>query len=227
MSSPGGVLFDVDGTLVDTNYLHTVCWSEALRQKGNYAPAATIHRAIGMAGDLLLDHLLGSDRDHSADEEMASSHLALYRQYWGRLSPLPGAAELLRSCAEVGLQVVLVSSASDEELIALRRAIDADDAICAATTSEDAETGKPAPDIVAVALSRAGLQPDNAVLVGDSVWDGQAAHRAGLDFIGLTCGGTSEPELRDAHAVEVWPDPRALLAQLTSSRIGRLDRRIR
>lgn len=215
-----GVLFDVDGTLVDTTYLHAVCWGEALRQRGHHVPMATIRRAIGMSGDLLLDHLLGSDRDHSGDEEISAAHLTLYRQHWGRLDALPGAAALLRRCAASGLKIVLVSSASTEELAALRSALDADDVISLATTSEDAETGKPAPDIVHVALARAGLDAREAVFVGDSVWDGAAAHRAGMRFVGLTCGGTGEGELRDAHAVEVWRDPEALLAGLAASVIA-------
>jgi HAD superfamily hydrolase (TIGR01509 family) len=224
MTATAGVVFDVDGTLVDTNFLHTVCWSEALRQKGHDVPSSIIHRAMGMAGDLLLDHLLGSGRDHADDDEMTSSHLALYRQYWGRLRPLPGAADLLRGCADLDLRVVLATSASDEELDALRSALGADDVIEFATTSEDADTGKPAPDIVQEALRRAELDPDQAVLVGDSVWDGRAAHHAGVAFIGLGCGGTSEGELRSAHAREIWSDPRALLMNLGRSVIGQLGR---
>lgn len=118
--SPGGVLFDVDGTLVDTPYLHAVCWSEALRQAGHDVPMATTHRAIGMGSDELLDHLLGDDRDKAGDEMMSTAHLTLYKQFWGRLRPLPGARELLTECARRGLRVVLASSATQEELEALR-----------------------------------------------------------------------------------------------------------
>src|SRR5881394_2362489 len=124
-----GVLFDVDGTLVDTNYLHAVTWWEAARQHGYAVPAARVHRAIGMVSDKLLDHLFGPDRDRDRDETMRSAHLTLYRTYWERLSPLPGAAGLLRACAGRGLRVVLASSASKPELAALRRALDADDVV--------------------------------------------------------------------------------------------------
>jgi len=220
-----GVLFDVDGTLVDTPYLHAVCWAEALRQSGHPVPMATVHRAIGMGSDELLDHLLGEDRDRSADAELDTAHLTLYKQFWGRLLPLPGAADVLRSCSGRGLDTVLASSASDEELSALRSALDADDAITAATSSSDAGSGKPAPDILQAALDQSGLAPERVAFVGDAVWDGQAAARAGVVFVGVTCGGTSEAELRENGAVEVWRDPADLLAHLDHSVLGRLGAR--
>lgn len=220
-----GVLFDVDGTLVDTPYLHAVCWAEALRQNGHDVPMATVHRAIGMGGAELLDHLLGPDRDRGADEQLATAHLALYKQFWGRLRPLPSAAALMRWCAERGLRVVLASSASTEELAALRSALDADDVINTATSSSDAEAGKPRPDILQAALEQSGLAPDRVIFVGDSVWDGQAAARAGVRFVGVTCGGTSEAELRENGAVEVWQDPADLLAHVDDHALGALSRR--
>jgi len=114
-----GVLFDVDGTLVDTTYLHAVCWWDAFRANELYVPMANIHHGIGMGSDELLDHLLGEDRDRDLDETVIGAHLALYQQYWQRLRPLPGASELLRRCKSAGLQVVLASSASKEEFAAL------------------------------------------------------------------------------------------------------------
>ncbi|MDP9091879.1 MAG: HAD family hydrolase [Actinomycetota bacterium] len=215
-----GVLFDVDGTLVDTAYLHTVCWSEALRQVGRTVAMNHIHRGIGMGSAELLDHLLGAQRSHDQDETVKASHLALYKQHWGRLQKLPGAVELLRRCRHSNLAVVLASSASDEELSALRSALDADDLITASTSSGDADSAKPAPDILHAALERSGLDPERTVFVGDSVWDGAASARAGLTFIGLTCGGTSLAELTHAGAVEVWQDPADLLAHFADSAIG-------
>ncbi|NJC70312.1 HAD family hydrolase [Planosporangium thailandense] len=220
--STRGVLFDVDGTLVDTNYLHTVTWWEALRQAGHRVPMARIHRAIGMGSDKLLDHLLGPDHDRSADSTMRDAHLALYTTYWERLSPLPGAAALLRACASRGLRVALASSASEKELSALRRALDADAVIHTATSKDDAGSSKPDPDILTVALRKAGLSPDHALLVGDSVWDVVAADRAGLRCIGVTCGGTSAAELRDAGAIETYDDPEALCASLDASAIAKM-----
>src|SRR5689334_18182267 len=106
-----GVLFDVDGTLVDTTYLHAVAWWEALRQTGADVPMAKIHRGIGMGSDKLLDHLLGEDRDRDKDEEASTAHDVLYGAYWERLRPLPGATDLLKAVADRGLAVVLASSA--------------------------------------------------------------------------------------------------------------------
>jgi beta-phosphoglucomutase-like phosphatase (HAD superfamily) len=150
------VLFDVDGTLVDTNYLHTVAWWEAFAQAGHDVPMASIHRAIGMGSDRMLDALLPRDRDASADSDIKTSHSALYSVYWPRLRPLPGARRLLRACHDHGLQVVLASSADPHELEVLQAALDAGAAIGAATSSGDAQASKPAPDLVQVALDRAG-----------------------------------------------------------------------
>jgi HAD superfamily hydrolase (TIGR01509 family) len=219
---PAGVLFDVDGTLVDTTYLHAVCWGEALRQAGHDVPMAAVHRSIGMGSDEILDHLVGEKRDHSDDDALTTAHLTLYKQFWGRLRPLPGARELLRECAGRGLQVVLASSAAQEELDALRSALDADDAVTAATSSSDAGSGKPSPDILQAAMNETGLAADRVAFVGDAVWDAAAALRAGVPFVGLTCGGTSEAELRAAGAVEVWRDPAQLLTRLDVSLLGSL-----
>jgi HAD superfamily hydrolase (TIGR01509 family) len=220
-----GVLFDVDGTLVDTTYIHTVCWAEALLASGHVVPMHQVHHAIGMGSAELLDHLLGEGRDTDGDEEAIAGHLALYRQHWGNLRPLPGATELVRACADRGLKVVLASSASSDELDALRRALDADDAITAATSSSDADAGKPRPDILQAALDEAGLDADNVVFVGDAVWDGAAAARAGVAFLAVTCGGTTAADLREAGALEVWRDPAELLDAIGDSALGALSKK--
>ena len=138
------VLFDVDGTLVDTNYLHVVCWWEAFGQAGFDVPMARIHRAIGMGSDQLLDALLPEDRDRDEDGSVRAAHSALYATYWSRQRPLRGAPDLLRACKKRGLRVVLASSADEREFAALRAALDADDAIDAATSSADVSQSKPA-----------------------------------------------------------------------------------
>lgn len=147
-------------------------------------------------------------------------------QHWGRLNPLPGAAELGGECARRGLDVVLASSASKDELGALRSALDADNSVTAATSSSDADAGKPAPDILGAALEQSGLAPEHTVFVGDAVWDGAAASRAGVRSVALTCGGTLEADLRAAGAVEVWRDPAQLLEHLTDGAIGALIARV-
>lgn len=154
-----GILFDVDGTLVDTTFLHTVCWADALADAGHIVPMARIHHAIGMGSSELLDHLLGKDRDTDADDGVVAARLTLYRQHWGRLRRLPGAAQLLRACAGRGHQVVLASSASQDELAALRGALDCDDVISEATSSSDAEGGSPIPTFCKPRWSRPVSRP--------------------------------------------------------------------
>ncbi|MFE0592811.1 HAD family hydrolase [Micromonospora echinospora] len=217
MARSDGVLFDVDGTLIDTTYLHTVAWWEALRQFDHVVPMALIHRSIGMGSDRLLDHLLGPERDRASDDRLRGAHDSLFLEYADRLTPLPHAADLLRACAERGLRVVLATSAAEHEVRALRAALDADDVVDTVTSSADARQSKPAPDILVAALEQSGLAAERVVFVGDSVWDVAAAGRLGIPCIGLTCGGTGRAELAGAGAVEVYDDPGALLASLADS----------
>jgi HAD superfamily hydrolase (TIGR01509 family) len=217
MPKPAGVLFDVDGTLVDTTYLHTVSWWQAFRQANIDVSMARIHRAIGMGSDHLLDHLLGEQRDRGQDEDLIAAHTALQAVYWPRLRPTSGASDLLRACERRGLRVVLASSANGDELDALRTALDADDVIDAVTTADDVSSSKPAADIVHVALDKAGLSASEAVFVGDAVWDGYACAKADVAFAAVTCGGTSAAELAEAGAAEIYDDPAALLAAIDRS----------
>ncbi len=210
-------LFDVDGTLVDTNYLHAVTWWEAFAQAGHQVPMADIHRAIGMGSDQMLGKLLPSDRDTDADADMRAAHSTLYATYWSRLRPLPGATDLLRACKKRGLTVVLASSADEPEFNALRAALDAEDAIDAATFAGDVESSKPAPDLVEAALDRVGVPAQEAVFTGDTVWDVTACQKAGVPCIGLLSGGISRDELTEAGAAEVYPGPADLLAALRGS----------
>ncbi|CNF99003.1 haloacid dehalogenase superfamily enzyme%2C subfamily IA [Mycobacterium tuberculosis] len=211
------VLFDVDGTLVDTNYLHVTTWWQAFRQHGRTVPMSAVHRAIGMGSDKLLDHLLPDGRDHADDDAIRSAHTALYAQFWSRLTPFDGAADLLRACAGRGRRVVLASSAAAPELAALRAALDADDAIDEATSASEVGQSKPAPDLVELALERAGVPASRAVFVGDTRWDVEAAERAGMPCVCVLTGGWSPEELRKAGAAAVYDDPRALLDDLDAS----------
>ena len=225
MKDPEGpvraALFDVDGTLVDTNYLHAVTWWEAFAQAGHVVPMAEIHRAIGMGSGLMLDKLLPQDRDKGDDADIRAAHSALYATYRSRLRPLPGAADLLRVCKRQGLAVVLASSADEPEFNMLRAVLDAEDAIDAATFSGDVEASKPAPDLVQVALDKVGVPAGEAVFTGDTVWDVQACQKAGVPCIGLLSGGISRDELTSAGAAEVYPGPGDLLASLGESLLAR------
>lgn len=213
-----GVLLDIDGTLVDTTYLHTVSWFESLRQDGHPVTMALIHRAVGMGSDKILDYLLGPDHD-ADDEVLTAGHSAIFGQYRERLTPLPGAADLLRKFHDLGLKVGLASSASAKDIKALRRALDADDAITAVTGSADAAHSKPDPDILLAALDRLSLTPADVVFIGDAIWDVKAAAALDIECIALESGGTSEAELREAGAVAVYKDPADLLKQVSSSPI--------
>jgi HAD superfamily hydrolase (TIGR01509 family) len=218
---PAAALFDVDGTLVDTNYLNTVTWWEAFSQAGHDVPMALVHRAIGMGSDQMLDKLLPADRDKDSDPDIRTAHGALYAAYWSRLRPLPGAAGLLRACKKRGLLVVLASSADEREFTMLRTVLDAADAIDAATFSGDVETSKPAPDLVEAALSKIGIPAEKAVFVGDTVWDVQACQKASVPCIGVLSGGFSRDELTSAGAAEVYPGLAELQAAFPESLLGR------
>ncbi|MFJ4523339.1 HAD family hydrolase [Streptomyces sp. NPDC088810] len=213
-------VFDVDGTLVDTNHLHVVTWWEAFRQAGHDVPMHAVHRAVGLGSTDLIAHLLGDDRDPDQDAGLSAAHTALYGQYFDRLPALPGAGELLRRLHGDGWTVVLATSASGAELGALRRAIDADDAITGMASAEDVQQGKPAPEPVEHALELAGVPASRAVFVGDTVWDMQAGSKAGVRCVGLLCGGIARADLEEAGAQAVYADPADLLARLAGSPLG-------
>ena len=217
-----GVLFDVDGTLIDSSYLHTVAWWHAFNQAGHDVPMHRIHRLIGMGSEQLIDELLPADRDRDGDDAIGAAHGALFSVHWPGLKPTRGAAELLRRCTDAGLVVVLASSSNVTEVAAMREALGSDDLLTAVTTATDAEHSKPAPDIFAAALGAGNLRPEDAIVVGDARWDVESAWKLGLDAVCLTSGGISEAELREAGAVAVYADPQALLDDFENSPLGRL-----
>ncbi|MFH9729915.1 HAD family hydrolase [Streptomyces sp. NPDC017260] len=210
-------VFDVDGTLADTNHLHVATWWEAFRQAGHRVPMHAIHRAVGLASTDLIGHLLGEDRDTDQDARLSAAHKALYGQYYDRLPALPDAGELLRRLAGDGWKVVLATSAGGPELSALRRAIDADDAISATASADDVDAGKPSPEPVEHALELAGVPAERAVFVGDTVWDMRAGSRAGVRCVAVLCGGLPRADLEEAGADAVYADPADLLASLKES----------
>ena len=180
-----------------------------------------LHRAIGMGSDELLDHVLGASRNRDQDRDLVHAHRVLYQRHWPRLTTLPGARELLHDCADSGRAVALASSADDDELAALRQVLDCDDVIAAATAGSDVDRAKPAADLIKAALDKLGTVAQDALFVGDAVWDAIACNRAGVAFVGLVCGGTSAAELYAAGATEVWRDPQDLRTHLHLSVLGR------
>ncbi len=223
MTVKPAVLFDIDGTLVDSNYLHVHSWRCAFAEVGIAVEAWRIHRAIGMDGSTLVRSLSAGAPD-AAQQRLKDLHSRYYRQAAALLCPLPGAQQLLERVAALGLQVVLATSAPEDELAILREVLDRDNLVAAATSASDVDMAKPEPDIIAVALDRAGVSADRAVFVGDAVWDAQACSRAGVRNIGLLSGGISRTELEAAGAAPVFENADDLLAHLHQTPIGALVR---
>ncbi|WP_111766763.1 HAD family hydrolase [Nakamurella deserti] len=211
------VLFDIDGTLVDSNYLHVQAWSEAMAAAGHPADDASIHRAIGMDSDLLLRSVLGRDTPTPVTDAAAAGHADRYQALASRLRVFDGARELLHAIHSGGRQVVLATSAPPAELDALLAVLDAADDVDHVTSGEDVSQAKPAAELIEVALGRAGVTAAEAVLVGDTVWDGEAAARAGVAFVGVLSGGIARAELAAAGAVAVYDDVATLLGDLDAS----------
>ncbi|MFF0072914.1 HAD family hydrolase [Streptomyces sp. NPDC005494] len=220
MNTAGAAIFDVDGTLTDTNHLHVVAWWEAFRQAGHLVPMPDIHRAVGLSSGDLIERLLGADRDSEEDSAISDAHKVLYGTYYDRLPAFEGASALLRALAERDWRVVLATSASGPELTALRRAVDADDAIWDTASSSDVAEGKPSPEPVRLACELAGVRTDEAVFVGDSVWDMEAAGRAGVRSVAVLSGGIPRAELERAGAGSVYHDVAELLVRLGDSPFG-------
>jgi HAD superfamily hydrolase (TIGR01509 family) len=212
-----GILFDVDGTLVDSNYVHALSWSRAFRDAGEWAPMNAIHRLVGMGGDQLVTELLG--HECPAAEEARPVH---YDELKGDMVTFPAAAALLRSVRGLGLAVVLATSAPKGELDFLRGLLDADDAIDGATNADDVESSKPSPEVFLKAMKAAGIDPQRALAVGDSIWDIRAARAAGIGCVALESGGFSQHELSEEGALFVYRDAKELLDQLRTSPIGLL-----
>jgi HAD superfamily hydrolase (TIGR01509 family) len=210
-----GVLVDVDGTLVDSNYHHTIAWSRALRDHGYNARLAAIHRLIGMGSTQLLETLIGR-----GDDAIAKSWRAHFDELLPEVVALDGAAELLRALHGRGLTVVLATSSPADLLEEFRSRIGADDAVDVVVTASDVEEAKPEPDVFEASLAKADLRRERAIVLGDSVWDAQAAARAQLPCVALETGGFSRAELADEGVVAVYRDPADLLEHLDDSPIG-------
>lgn len=215
---PTGVIFDVDGTLADTNYLHVVAWARAFHEAGEVVTMARIHRLIGMGAEQLVEALLGRPRD-----DIAHGHTRHFRRLIPEIRAFPGGAELLAEVHRRGKVVALASSANSEQLEAMLEAIGAPEGVVDHVVGkDDVGRGKPDPDIFAATLERTGLDAGRAVVVGDTAWDVKAAEPLGLAVVGVSAGGISRGELEEAGAVAVYDDVAALLADLDRSPIGRL-----
>jgi HAD superfamily hydrolase (TIGR01509 family) len=212
-----GIAFDLDGTLVDSTYVHTLSWWEALQQFGHDRPMAVVHHAVGMGADRLLDQVLGERRNRSQDAAISSAHDALFATWHDRLHPLPGAGTLLNWCRDAGLTVALASSGSERDLWPMLQVLHQPD-FDVIVTGDDVRSSEPSQDLLESVLSRADLEPEDLVVVGDSVWAMQAAARVGAPAIGVANGGTSAPELHEAGAELTFQNLTALLEALQVAR---------
>jgi phosphoglycolate phosphatase-like HAD superfamily hydrolase len=200
------VLFDIDGTLVDSNYLHVDGWMRGFEAIGHPAASWRVHRAIGMDSEALLDELLPGV-DQAGRDAASAEHKRAYLASVDRLRPLPGARETVLELLDAGLRVALATSAPEDELgilvevLRLSGLVDA--GMIATTNADDVDTAKPHPGIIQVALDRAGASASTAVMVGDAVWDVIAAGRAGVPALAVRSGGIGGDELRDAGARRV------------------------
>jgi HAD superfamily hydrolase (TIGR01549 family) len=217
MSEPAAIL-DIDGTLVDSNYQHTLAWYRAFRQFDHVLPVWRIHRHIGMGGDQLVASLCGDDVEEQQGEDIRAAEKTLYLQLIDEVEPLWGARDLIADLKGMDRRVVLASSAKPDEVEHYLDLLDARGLADAWTSAGDVEATKPAPDLVEVALERIGGGP--AVMVGDSTWDCKAAARAGVETVAVLTGGFSDQELREAGAVDVFDSIDDLRRRLSDTPLG-------
>jgi HAD superfamily hydrolase (TIGR01549 family) len=209
---PPAAILDVDGTLVDTNYHHAIAWYRAFRQNEVLLPIWRIHRHIGMGGDQLVEALGGEQLENQKGDDIRAAESVLYAELMSEVEPLEGARELIEDLKQGGHAVVLASSAKQHEVDHYLDLLGARELADDWTTSGDVEATKPEPDLVMAAVEKAG--GGEAVMVGDSVWDCEAAKRAGLDTIAVLTGGFSEQELRDSGALVVYSSIKELRESL-------------
>ena len=215
MSSPRIVVLDVDGTLVDTNYQHALAWYRALRSLGETYPVWRIHRLIGMGGDQLVSALGGDEVEERIGDAARERWVEEVDPMMGETALLPGARELIVALKERGHRIVLASSGKPHHVDRALDLLDARDLADGWTTSDDVEKTKPAPDLLQVALKKLGEPLDApSVMIGDSVYDVEAAKNAGMPAIVVRSGGFGDDELRDAGALGVYDTPADLTAAL-------------
>lgn len=195
------VLLDVDGTLVDSVYLHAIAWQRAMIAHGVDVPTWWIHRHVGMGGDQLVEAVAGGEVEEQLGDRIREARTARFAELLPEVRPLPGAIDLLVALRETGMRISLTSSAESAELEHYRRLLGEDAKIDDATDAGDVERTKPDPELITTALRRIGGPP--AVMVGDATWDCVAAARANVPSIGVATGGFARQELLASGAASV------------------------
>lgn len=221
------VIFDIDGTLVDSVDLHAQAWQEAFRHFGKEIPFAAIRKQIGKGSDKLIPTFLSEEEVHRFGEDLDSYRGELFRRkYLPKVVAFPAVRELFLQLRRDGKRIALASSSKKEDLEVYKRIAKIADLVEEQTSSADADESKPAPDILQAALAKLGdPAPDTVIMVGDTPYDATAAKRAGLRSIGVLCGGFPEDELREAGCIEIYRDPADLLVNYWSSVISAGERR--
>jgi HAD superfamily hydrolase (TIGR01509 family) len=216
---PKAVIFDVDGTLLDTNDLHARAWVQAFRQFGIEVPYEQVRRQMGKGGDQLLPVFVDPAVLEREGDQIETFRTELFkRDYLPRARAFPDVRALFERLKASGQTIVLATSGKREEVERHMRTAEIEDLVDAAATADDAEHSKPAPDIFDAALRRiAPLSADDAIVVGDTPYDARAAARAGLRTVGLLSGGFSQDDLIAAGCIAIYDDPKALLANYKRS----------
>lgn len=209
---PDTVVLDLDGTLVDSVYVHVACWKAAFRDVGIDVASYRLHRAIGMGGDRLVTAVTNESVERSVGDDVRARHAHHVDARFHEIGALEGAEDLVGALRDAGLQVVLASSGERELTDRLLDLVPGTHLIQDTVSGSEAEESKPAPDLLATSLDRADAT--RAFAVGDAVWDAESAKRAGVPLIAFLTGGFSEAELREAGAVAVYAGPAALAAAL-------------
>jgi len=217
------VIFDVDGTLIDSVDLHARAWQDAFRDFGHDIPFEDIRRQIGKGGDQLMPVFLSKEELDAKGEELEEHRgKVLKERYLPQITPFPMVRQLIERLRDAGLRIALASSAKEDELQKYKKAADIEDLLHAETSSDDAESSKPNPDIFEAAMKRlGGMAAKDVIVVGDTPYDAEAAAKAGISTIGLLCGGWSEEDLKKAGCTATYKDPAALLAHFDSSLLAR------
>ncbi len=214
-------LVDVDGTLVDTNYLHVLAWERAFDARGLHPPTWLVHRHIGMGGDKLVPALCGDDVERAQGDALRDGWKAQYDDLLDEVRLLPGAVEALEALRGRGWKIVLASSGKPDHTERALELLGVRDTVDEVTTSEDVEQAKPSPELLQVALDKVGER--SGVMVGDSVWDVESAQRIELPTVALRTGGFGVAELEAAGAREVHDDLVALVRDLDRSLLADPD----
>ena len=212
------VLCDLDGTLLDSNHFHAEAWQRTFAHFGIEVGFEETVKQIGKGGDQLIPALVPADRCNELEKPLKEFRTKLFhREYMDRIVPFSDARRLLERMQREGLRIAVASSSDKADLEAFLMLLKIHDLVEENTTSDDAEQSKPEPDIFQAALKRLKIKPEEALVLGDTPWDIEAATKAGIGSVAVTCGGWHADELKEAGAIAVYRDPADLLRNYEGS----------